>query len=148
MTPATACRERSPVKARSILLVEDDPPVAGLTELMLCRRGFDVTVVHNAESAWELLERNRFDLVVADVVLPGMSGTQFCQRICEDDTGRSLPVILVTGHPNELDLSSLAELAEQSVVVVFKPFKPDELAAAIRQRLAENSAVPAVSPGE
>lgn len=61
-----------------------------------------------------------------------MSGTQFYQRICEDDTGRNLPMVLVTGHPNELDLSSLAE---QSVIVVFKPFKPDELADAIRQRL-------------
>lgn len=142
MKPAIACSKHSSTKAQSILLVEDDPLVAALTELMLSRRGFEVVVTHDAEAAWELLRHARFDLVLADVMLPGMTGIELCGRICETTAEVKLPVILVTAHAQALDLS---RLADDSVDVIIKPVEPDALAAVIRQRLAEDPAAPAES---
>lgn len=127
--PGTGQIGHSPDSSR---LSEQHRGVAGLTEVMLSRRGFGVTVAYDAESAWDLLQRRPFDLVVADVMLPGMSGTQLRQRLSEDARLAKLPVVFVMAHPNEIEIPAFAD---PSLIVVLKPFEPDDLASAIRQKL-------------
>lgn len=131
----TTFRDPRSVTVPSILLVEDDLPVAGLTELSLRRRGFNVSVVHDAEAAWRLLQQSHLDLVVADFLLPGMNGVQLCRRMCQDTALAKVPVIVLTAYPSRV---VLPPAVEQNVMLISKPFHPEKLACAIREMLTDS----------
>ena len=121
MTPtADATRDR-------ILVVEDEPTVADVIERYLRRERYDVDVAHDGERALECFERARPDLVVLDLMLPGMDGVEVCRRLRErGDT----PVIMLTARAEEVD--KLLGLAIGADDYVTKPFSPRELTARVQ----------------
>jgi DNA-binding response OmpR family regulator len=80
----------------SLLLVEDDASLAGITRRFLTQAGYTVTLAISGEEALSLIQRNKPDLVVADVQLPGISGLKMCEILKENGVTASLPIILVT----------------------------------------------------
>ncbi len=86
--------EEDEVRGR-ILAIDDDPDLLNLLAVGLRRRGHDVVTAPSAERGLQLLEEGRFELVLADVGLPGMSGLEFCATVVEERP--SLPVVLITG---------------------------------------------------
>ena len=80
-----------------ILLVEDDPATLESLAVALSQE-FDVTTAADGSAAWNYLMHTRIDIVIADLRMPGMSGGVLCEKIRDDITLASLPVILVSGE--------------------------------------------------
>jgi DNA-binding response OmpR family regulator len=105
------------------LVVDDEAQMVSIVAFALQTQGFSTDTARNAEQAWTKLRSTTFDLVVLDVMLPGASGIQLCERIRSTfDT----PVVLVTARGEEDDrLKGLLAGADDYVT---KPFSPRELA--------------------
>ena len=88
-----------PVDRASLLVVDDEPAVLKVTQMLLERRGYQVVACHSAEEALAWLGRAVFDVVLSDVQMPGMGGLGLLRVVHEQDA--ELPVILVTGNPTD-----------------------------------------------
>ncbi len=114
----------------TVLLVEDDDRLAALTAEYLGRSGLAVTRAGDGEAALELAARQRFDVVLLDVMLPGLDGVEVCRRL----RARSdVPVIMITARGEEADRVMGLEGGADDYVA--KPFSPRELLARIRAQV-------------
>jgi DNA-binding response OmpR family regulator len=114
------------VSAR-VLVAEDDPKQANLIRLYLEREGHSVLVVHDGRRALEHTRARRPDLLVLDVMLPGVNGFDVCRILrAESD----LPILLLTARSTEDDVLLGLDIGADDYVT--KPFSPRELAARVR----------------
>jgi DNA-binding response OmpR family regulator len=108
-----------------ILVVDDDRDVAQSIELSLRRRGFRVTLAHSGVEALKTLRRYRPDLVILDILMPGMSGLEVCRHLRADPNTVELPVIFLTARGQEQDrIDGLRAGADD---YLSKPFNLEEL---------------------
>jgi DNA-binding response OmpR family regulator len=111
----------------SILLVDDDPGVLDVVAFMLRREGFDVDEERDGTSALERARQNGYDIVILDVMLPGMSGTDVCRALrAESD----VPILMLTARDAEIDRVLGLELGADDYVT--KPFSTAELLSRVR----------------
>lgn len=110
-----------------ILIVEDEPSIAEVVELYLRRAGFEVEAEHDGEAALKRLEKHLPDLVVLDVMLPGVDGYSILRWIRDRS---DVPVIFITARREELERIAGLELGADDYVV--KPFSPQELVSRVR----------------
>lgn len=108
-----------------VLVVEDDVDIAELVAFNLERQGWECTLVHHGTEGWEKIQQTRPDLVILDVMLPGMDGMQIFREMKQNEMTRSVPVIFLTAR-GELD-DRLAGLSLGADDYVTKPFSPKEL---------------------
>ena len=110
-----------------ILVVDDDPGVLDVVAYALRSDGFDVVEARTGPSALEQARENGFDLVILDVMLPGLSGTDVCRMLrAESD----VPIVMLTARDAELDRVRGLELGADDYVT--KPFSTAELASRVR----------------
>jgi two-component system, OmpR family, response regulator MtrA len=121
-----------------LLLVEDDPSVRETASLVLERAGFDVVCAGDGVTALELLEQRSFDLVVLDVMLPGMSGFEVCRQLRRET---AIPIVMLTARSGAEDVVTGLELGADDYVT--KPFEPNVLTARLRAVLRRTSHDPA-----
>lgn len=115
----------------SILIVEDEQDLVGTLEYNLEREGFETRSTQLGEEALELVEAERQpDLVVLDLMLPDISGTEVCRRIRNDEATREVPVLMLTACDEEIDRVVGFEAGADDYVV--KPFSMRELVLRIR----------------
>src|SRR6266567_223168 len=113
--------------AQRILVVEDEHMVAEVVERYLRRDGYEVSVVHDGLEAMTRFEEATPDLVVLDLMLPGLDGMEICRRIrARGET----PIIMLTARAEELD--KLLGLGVGADDYVTKPLSPRELAARVK----------------
>ena len=114
------------MRKRLILIVDDEPAIARLARAKLQADGYAVVSATNGADALEYVENDRPDLVVLDVMMPGMDGFEVLRRI---RTTSQLPVILLTARTSDTDkLTGLHGGADDYLT---KPFNPDELSARV-----------------
>ncbi len=123
--------------ADRILVVEDEPTVAEVVDRYLRRDGLDVTIAHDGLQAMEAYERFQPDLVVLDLMLPGLDGMEVCRRI---RSHAMTPIIMLTARGDEVDKLVGLEIGADDYMT--KPFSPRELAARVKAVLRRASAVP------
>ncbi len=111
-----------------VLVVEDDAAIAELIRTALSTQGLTVHVVGDGESALAAVRRDRPAVIVLDVGLPGLDGTEVCRRL--RSAGDWTPVLFVTARDEEVDRVLGLELGADDYVT--KPFSPRELAARVR----------------
>jgi two-component system KDP operon response regulator KdpE len=121
-----------------ILLVDDEPSIQRAVAPLLRSRGFDVEVAGNGATALQAMERSPADLVVLDLGLPDLEGTEVCRRL---RALSAVPVIVLSARGSEMDKVSALEIGADDYIT--KPFGPEELVARIRVAL-RRMAVPAV----
>ena len=121
-----------------ILVVEDDVDIAELVAFNLERQGWDCGLGHHGAEGWELIQRRRPDLVILDVMLPGMDGLQIFRAMKENEMTRGIPVIFLTAR-GELD-DRLEGLSLGADDYVTKPFSPKELVLRVRNVLSRANA--------
>jgi len=110
-----------------ILIVEDEPSIAEVVELYLRRAGYRVQIIADGNLALSLLERHLPDLLILDVMLPGVDGFSILRWIRDrSDT----PVIFITALREEVDRIAGLEMGADDYVV--KPFSPQELVSRVR----------------
>jgi two-component system response regulator RegX3 len=111
----------------SVLIVEDEESLADPLAFLLRREGFEATVVVDGPSALAEFDRAGADIVLLDLMLPGMSGTDVCKQL---RARSSVPVIMVTARDSEIDKVVGLELGADDYVT--KPYSARELIARIR----------------
>jgi two-component system, OmpR family, response regulator MtrA len=127
------------MKAR-ILVVDDDPALAEMLTIVLRGEGFDTAVVGDGTKAMPALRELKPDLVLLDLMLPGMNGIDVCKAI-RGESG--VPIVMLTAKSDTVDVVLGLESGADDYVV--KPFKPKELVARVRARLRRTEAEPAES---
>jgi DNA-binding response OmpR family regulator len=112
-----------------ILVVEDDRDIADLIRHYLTRAGHSVEVLASGSTALARVKEETPDLLILDLMLPGMSGIEVCRAIREDVTIARLPIIMVTARAQESDRVGGLESGADDYVT--KPFSPRELVARV-----------------
>jgi len=121
-----------------VLVAEDNLAMAGVVRFNLERAGFRVEVARCGRSAWELLKEQSFGLVIVDVQMPGLSGTELCERMRLVPRMADVPVILLTAKGLELDTDyHLEQLGVRAIIS--KPFSPRELLDLVQECLGKGA---------
>lgn len=120
-----------------ILVIEDEPEIREIIQYNLNKEGYQVNAVVSAEEGLKSIQKQMPDLVVLDLMLPGMYGLDFCRQLRNDSRTSDIPVIILTARSEESDVISGLELGANDYVT--KPFSPRVLVARIRARLREKS---------
>ncbi len=128
---------------KRILVVEDEPEIGHLLTLHLGKAGYDMTHVETGEDGVRLAQERPPNLVLLDLMLPGIDGLEVCRRLKWDDATRSVPIIMVTAKGEESDIVTGLELGADDYVV--KPFSSHVLLARVRNVL-RRTAAPAGPP--
>src|SRR6185437_10709821 len=132
----TVLRPGGPSVTR-VLVVEDEESFSDALSYMLRKEGFEVAVAATGPDGLDEFERNGADLVLLDLMLPGLPGTEVCRQL----RGRSnVPVIMVTAKDSEIDKVVGLEIGADDYVT--KPFSSRELVARIRAVLRRRGEVP------
>ncbi len=113
-----------------LLVVDDDLALAEMLGIVLQSEGFDVTHVADGSAAVAAFRDSRPDLVLLDVMLPGMDGIEICRRIRAES---GVPIVMLTARTDTVDV--VVGLESGADDYVLKPFKPQELIARVRARL-------------
>ncbi|SFG64778.1 putative two-component system response regulator [Desulfotomaculum arcticum] len=125
--------EKTKVKYSKIMVVEDNPRAAKLTEAFLSAEGYQVNLCVDAASAQTAIRREPPDLILLDVMLPGMDGLQFCRYLKSDHRTRSIPILLLSALEDIKD--KVAGLDAGAEDYLCKPFDHMELLARVRSLL-------------
>ena len=126
-----------------ILVVDDEPSIREVVSLYLEQMGFDATVVGDGQSALDLLQSDPPDLLILDVMLPGVDGYEITRQVRA--TSR-IPIILLTARKDEIDRILGLELGADDYVV--KPFSPRELVSRVKAVLRRTQQAPAPLGGD
>jgi two-component system response regulator RegX3 len=110
-----------------VLVVEDEESYSEALSYMLRKEGFEVAIAENGDDALKEFDRNGADIVLLDLMLPGIPGTEVCRQIRATS---SVPVIMVSAKDDEVDKVVGLELGADDYVT--KPYSPRELVARIR----------------
>jgi phosphate regulon transcriptional regulator PhoB len=128
-----------------VLVVEDEDDIRGLVRYNLEQEGFAVDDARDGGEGYESIRRRAPDALVLDLMLPGMSGLELCQKLRADSATQALPIVMLTAKSSELDRILGLEMGADDYVV--KPFSPRELVARIRAVLRRSHAQGAPSGG-
>lgn len=116
--------------SQKILVVDDDPAISEMLTIVLSAEGFDTVAVTDGALAVETASREQPDLILLDLMLPGMNGIDICRLIRQES---SVPIIMLTAETDTVDV--VLGLESGADDYVNKPFKAKELVARIRARL-------------
>ncbi|MDR3600630.1 MAG: response regulator transcription factor [Desulfosporosinus sp.] len=134
----------------TILVVDDEEPILELLRFNLEKEGYQVCVAKDGQEALERVEKEQPDLLVLDVMLPGMDGLEVCRILRLNPRFQQIPIIMLTAKGEEIDTVLGLELGADDYMT--KPFSPRELLARIKARLrrlnAQEEAVAQIIRGE
>jgi two-component system phosphate regulon response regulator PhoB len=129
---------------RKILIVEDEPDIAELIAFNLEQAGFETKIVDSGEKAIRIVEKFIPDLILLDVMLPGISGFDVCEFIRTNESTKGIPIIILTARGGEEEIVKGLEIGADDYIV--KPFSPKVLIARIKSVLRrKNSATPSAN---
>lgn len=115
---------------KKILVVDDEPDFAEAIKAMLIRRGYDTRVAFDGEEAIDAIAEFAPELVILDVMMPGLNGHQVSRRIKDNPATRNIPVILLTAVANRVSTSPYTHrdmLETDADDYLPKPVEPEEL---------------------
>ncbi len=125
--------------AQSVLIVDDEPMARTLLRLMLVRAGFNVSEAANGYDALDKVKKNRPDVVLLDVMMPGMDGFAVCESIRDHEDTADLPVIMLSA---KTDLDSINKgLQVGATKYLTKPISPEDLTEHVRDALESTTIV-------
>ena len=156
--PATEVpKEAKAMNRAHVLVVDDEPDLLELVQYNLAAAGYDVTCVSSGEEALAAVGSVRPELVILDVLLPGMDGLDVCKTLKGDTQTSAIPIVMLTARGEEADIVTGLEVGADDYLA--KPFSPRELLARIKAALRRRrNSVPdadmiirgglVISPGE
>ncbi len=122
---------------QTVLVVDDDPLILRVVATVLDLEEYAVITVESAEEALAHLRASPCDLVVSDVMMPGMDGFELCERIRSEPAHAKLPIVLLTARDSDEDRHRGTAVGGDAYLT--KPFSPLELIDEIERLLDERS---------
>ncbi|NOK61489.1 MAG: DNA-binding response regulator, OmpR family, contains REC and winged-helix (wHTH) domain [Chloroflexi bacterium AL-W] len=119
-----------------ILVVDDEEPVSSLLARLLQELGHQPVVANSGVAALQILQKSIFDLILTDVKMPGMSGFELYQRICQYDADLAKRVVFVTG--DTMSAATQARIAQIGNPYIAKPFVIEQLELLVRRLLTQH----------
>jgi two-component system phosphate regulon response regulator PhoB len=113
-----------------ILVVDDEPDLLELVRVNLSQAGFEVETAETGRQALERARRSAPDLLILDLMLPDLSGTEVCRHLRADSSLKDIPIIMLTARADEVDRVVGLEIGADDYVT--KPFSPRELTLRVR----------------
>jgi two-component system phosphate regulon response regulator PhoB len=123
-----------------ILAVDDEEDILELLRYNLSKEGYRVTCAASGEAAVKTAKTGRPDLILLDLLLPGIDGLEVCRRLKSEPQTRDIPIIMLTAKGEEVDVVTGLELGADDYVP--KPFSPRVLLARIKAVLRRRAAAP------
>jgi len=117
-----------------VLIVDDEPNIVISLEFLMKREGYEVGVARDGTEALAAIARERPDLVLLDVMMPGKTGFEVCQAVRADPTLAGTRILLLTAKGRETDIAKGLALGANGYMT--KPFSTRELAQRVRELLA------------
>lgn len=130
--------ENMTLKKPIILCVDDEPANLKLIENILVPRGYEVISAANGEDALQKIKTLTIDLVLLDLMLPGMDGLQVSRKIKENKKYKNIPIIMHTAHSGVE--SYIKSLSGEVFAYIHKPFEIEELVRIVRAALGQSEA--------
>lgn len=132
--------------AQKILVVEDEPDIRKLVQYNLAQERFKVLEAEDGEQALKLLQREKPNLVILDLMLPGLSGMELCKLLRQRSETAGLPILMLTAKTGEADRVVGLEMGADDYLA--KPFSPREMVARVRAILRRAESQPAVEEAQ
>ncbi|MBT8342992.1 MAG: response regulator transcription factor [Desulfatitalea sp.] len=114
----------------SILVVDDEEDILELVRFHLGREGYDVLCAETGEDAWRIVKEMPIDLLLLDLMLPGIDGLELTRRLKNDPKTAKIPVLMLSAKGEEVDVVTGLEMGADDYVT--KPFSPRVLLARVR----------------
>jgi two-component system, OmpR family, alkaline phosphatase synthesis response regulator PhoP len=125
---------------QKVLVVEDEPDIRKLLQYNLAQEHFKVVEAEDGEQALKILKRDIPNLIILDLMLPGLSGLEICRTLREQAETARLPILMLTAKAGEADKVIGLEMGADDYLA--KPFSPREMLARVRALLRRADAVP------
>jgi two-component system, OmpR family, alkaline phosphatase synthesis response regulator PhoP len=122
----------------TILVVDDEEDILELIRFHLSREGYGVVVAASGEEGLQMARRNRTDLIILDLMLPGMDGLEVARALKIEPKTRSVPIIMLTAKGEDADIVAGLEIGADDYVT--KPFSPRVLLARVKTVLRRGAA--------
>jgi DNA-binding response OmpR family regulator len=113
-------------KLRTVVYIEDDLEMIDLVTLILSRKGFRVTGAHGGRKGLDIIQQKPPDIILLDLMMPGMDGWDVYQQIKSNEKYRNIPVIIITAKAQDIDKVLGLHIAKVDDYIC-KPFRPQEL---------------------
>jgi DNA-binding NtrC family response regulator len=111
------------MKKRNVIIVDDDPDVLSMLERLLKKLEYNPYVAKNGEEAIQIIDRNKIDVVVSDLVMPEMDGMELLKRV--KSRKGDIPFVMITGHPT---IETAVEAIKKGAYdYITKPFQVEEV---------------------
>jgi len=120
-------------RTTQILVLDDDPDIGTMIKMMLEYKGYAVTVSDRAEQAEEVLRNNNIDLIIMDMLLSGVNGTDICTELKENTSTSHIPIMMISAHPNAKEICLQAGADE----FISKPFDMQDILSKINKLVKE-----------
>ena len=121
-----------------VLIVDDEPNIVLSLQFLLSREGYEIDIARDGESALEIAARNPPDLVVLDLMLPGLDGYEVCRRLRAAPATAAAKIVVVTARAREAE--RVRGLEEGADAYVTKPFSTRQLIATVGRFLGRTPA--------
>jgi DNA-binding response OmpR family regulator len=119
--------------SRKVLIADDEPNIVISLEFLMKREGYEVSVARDGQAALDAIMRDRPDLILLDVMMPGRSGFEICQAVRADESLAAVKILMLSAKGRDTDLAKGTALGADAYMT--KPFSTRELAACVRQLL-------------
>ena len=124
---------------KEILIVDDEPDVVVPIQFLMEQQGYFVMVAQRGEDALDLIYQYKPDLVILDILLPGIDGYEVCEIIRLNPSYRDVKIIFLTARDREVDIAKGLSLGADAYIT--KPFSNTELVTTVRELLEETNEV-------
>jgi len=131
---------------KTVLVVEDEEDILALLHFNLIKAGYRVDCAGHGEEALQLVDKNTPDLILLDLMLPGIDGLEICRRLRNDNATKEIPIIMLTARGEEEDVVRGLELGADDYVT--KPFSIKVLLARVQTVLRRRIELPREAEGE
>jgi len=122
--------------AKKILVIDDEELIIKSLSRLLEKNGYEVFIVKNGQDAFDMVEEEDFDLILADIRMPGMNGVEIIEKIKKEKSikgQKQMPIIFITGYADEVIEKKARVLSP--VGYLYKPFDNEKLLNAIKKIL-------------
>jgi DNA-binding response OmpR family regulator len=122
--------EGSNMSEKKILIVDDEPEIVELISLYLLREGFEVIRAYNGQQVFELVLQHKPDIIILDVLLPGLDGIEICRQLRKT---YHAPILFLSGKSEDMDIILGLSIGGDDYIT--KPFSPSQLVARVKAHL-------------